>query len=181
VLTVALFCTRSFDPSKLLRSLASAGADLADVDRLDVREGDLIARDAEGAESFRAPVAAFRDSALRGCDECADFSGVAADLAVGSVGSDPGRSTVLVRTEAGAAAWAEASDALDAAPFVDLAAIARTVDRNRRRAERALRRPLDPDGPLWTRYEEHLEAYAGTDRAPVHPPSHRSHHYEVSC
>ncbi len=30
-------------------------------------------------------------------------------------------------------------------------------------------------------YAEHLRAYGGTDRAPVPPPPHRSHHYEVSC
>ncbi len=30
-------------------------------------------------------------------------------------------------------------------------------------------------------YGEHLETYAETDRAPVTPPGHRSHHYEVSC
>ena len=35
----------------------------------------------------------------------------------------------------------------------------------------SLQRPYDPDGPLFIDYEEHLNAYAGSDRAPVtHDP-----------
>ena len=181
VLAVGLFCTRSFEPAELLRALAAKGADLSRVVKLDVRGGDLVARDAKGDESYRVPVATVRGPSLHGCDECADFAGLAADLAVGNVGSDPGRSTVLVRTEAGAGAWAAAAGAFDAARLDDLAPVARIAARNRRLAERSLQRALDPDGTLWIGYEEHLEAYGGTDRAPVKAPPPRSHHYEVSC
>jgi coenzyme F420 hydrogenase subunit beta len=181
VLTVALFCTRSFQPVGLAGSLAAEGLDLGRVARLAVRGGELVALDAEGGELLRRPVRALRKASLRGCDECADFAGLAADLAVGSLGSEPGQSTVLVRTAVGAQAWSTAAAALDARPLGDLSPLARAAARNRRRAEQALARGFDPAGPLWVGYQEHLDAYQGTERAPLSPPPHRSHHYEVSC
>lgn len=181
VLTIGLFCTRSFDPAKLIRSLAGAGADPSRIVRLDVRDGDITAWDERGGESFRAPVTAVRDAALSGCDECADFTGLAADLAVGSLGSPEGHSTVLVRTATGEAAWSAAARVLEAATVADVGPIERVAARDRRRAERSLARPYDAEGSPWISYEEHLDAYEGTERAPVAPPRHRSHHYRVSC
>ncbi len=180
-LTVGLFCTRSFDPMELMRAVAAEGVNLASVEKLDVRDGTLTVRDRDGRGVLRRPASAFRGAALRGCDECADFTALSADIAVGNVGSPTGSSTVLVRTAAGEAAWSAAVPALHARPLEDLADVERAAASNRRRAERALPRPLDPDGPLWISYAEHLRAYGGTDRAPVPPPPHRSHHYEVSC
>ncbi|HZD74735.1 MAG TPA: Coenzyme F420 hydrogenase/dehydrogenase, beta subunit C-terminal domain [Actinomycetota bacterium] len=180
-LTVALFCTRSFQPLALAGALAAEGLDVRRVARLAVRDGELVAFDAQGSELLRRPVRALRSVSLRGCEECADFAGLTADLAVGSLASEPGHSTVLVRTAAGAQAWSTAAAALDARPLEDLSPLARAAARNRRRAEPALARGFDPAGPLWVGYPEHLAAYQGTERAPSSPPPHRSHHYEVSC
>jgi coenzyme F420 hydrogenase subunit beta len=180
-LTVGLFCTRSFDPVALMRSLLARGTNIAEVRKLDVRGGELTASSEGGEELLRAPVKDFRAASLRGCDECADFAALSADIAVGNAGSEPGASTVLVRTHAGARAWEAAAGAFEAAPLDDLVILERAAARNRERAERAMPREFDPKGPLWISYGEHLEAYAPTDRAPVAPPVHRSHHYEVSC
>jgi coenzyme F420 hydrogenase subunit beta len=38
---------------------------------------------------------------------------------------------------------------------------------DKRIAVRSLQRKLDPDAPLFIDYEEHLNAYRDTDRAPV--------------
>ena len=38
---------------------------------------------------------------------------------------------------------------------------------DKRVAFASLERPFDPDGPLFIDYEEHLNHYAGTERAPV--------------
>jgi hypothetical protein len=38
---------------------------------------------------------------------------------------------------------------------------------NKRVAFKSLKRAFDPDAPLFIDYEEHLENYSGTDRAPV--------------
>lgn len=180
-LTVGLFCTRSFDPTSLMRSLLARGTNIAEVRTLDVRGGELTATNADREEILRAPVREFREASLRGCDECADFAALSADIAVGNAGSEPGASTVLVRTQAGARAWEVAAGAFETEPLVVLEVVARAASRNRERAERATPREFDPDGPLWISYSEHLAAYADTDRAPVAPPEHRSHHYEVSC
>lgn len=180
-LAIGLFCTRSFDPVRLMRTLLGAGVDVSRVARLDVRDGQLVLTGHEGEEISRGPVGEFRESSLGGCDECADFAGLAADLAVGNVGSEPGSSTVLVRTEAGAKAWEAAAGNIHAEPLAELEAVRRMAARNRARAERHLARGYDPSGPLRISYPEHLEAYSDTKRAPVAPPAHRSHHYDVSC
>ncbi len=180
-LTIALFCTRSFDPVRLRSLLRRRGVDPRQVARIDVREGVLFAESGDGLVLARAPVAELEAAGLRGCDECADFAGVAADLAVGSRGSPDGQTTVLVRTARGEEAWEAVRDVLDWEPLDDLGPVALAARRNRRRALRHLRRTYAPEGPLWVGYREHLDAYAGTDRASVAPPPHRSHHYRLSC
>lgn len=180
-LTIGLFCTRSFDPVRMMRALAAQGLAPGQVERLDIRDGMLVALGGAGEPLARVPVATLNAAALRGCDECADFGALAADLAVGNLGSAPGFSTVLVRTEQGAAAWARAAGALEIGPLPDLEAVERTARRNRRRAERHLYRGYAPDGRLWVSYSEHLAVYDSTDRAPVSPPPHRSQNYEISC
>lgn len=181
MLTVALFCTRSFDPQRLALELVRRGVDLRRLAKVDIRDGWFRAYDADGAVVLETRVRALQCAALRGCDECADFSGELADIAVGNVGSDPGYTTVLVRTTRGAEAWAAAADALEASPLQDLSAVAALAAQNRARAARASRRKHAAGQQVWLRYSEHLAAYAGTNRAPVAPPSHRSHHYHVSC
>lgn len=180
-LTIGLFCTRSFEPVRMMRALAARGLELGRVERLDIRDGTLVALGRSGERLGEVPVAALNAAALRGCDECADFGALAADIAVGNLGSAPGFSTVLVRTAAGAAAWARAAAVLEIGPLPDLEAVERTARRNRRRAERHLHRGYTPDGRLWVSYSEHLAAYSSTDRAPVSPPPHRSQSYEISC
>ena len=180
-LTFGLFCTRSFDPAALMRAMLADGVDLSRVARLDVRDGTLTAVGHDGAVVAERSARELSAAALRGCDECADFAALAADISVGNVGSDPGASTVLVRTEAGGEAWQAAGGALQAVPLPDLSPVARAAARNRRRAEPNVERGFDPEGPMWISYPEHVAAYEGTDRAPTEPPPYRSHHYEVSC
>ncbi len=127
------------------------------------------------------PVKEFHGASLRGCDECADFAALGADMVVGNIGSAPGASTVLIRTEAGMDAWVKAAGAFDEAPIEDLSAVDRLARKNLDRAQQHLQRDYEPEGPLWIGYEEHLESHEGTDRAPEPPPPHRSHHYTVAC
>jgi coenzyme F420 hydrogenase subunit beta len=127
------------------------------------------------------PVKEFHEASLRGCDECADFAALGADLVVGNIGSEPGASTVLVRTDTGMDAWVKAAGAFEEAPIDDLTAVDRLARKNVDRAKENLERSYDPGGPLWISYEDHLESYTGTDREPEPPPPHRSHHYTVAC
>ncbi len=180
-LTVALFCTRSFRPDRLRDELWRRGIDPRRVRRLDIRDGRLSVLLADGSRADVGQARELADAGLPGCDECADFSGHLADLAVGNCGSPPGYTTVIVRTEAGEEAWQLARDALEWQPLADLGPVAREERRNRRRALRRLRRAYAPEGALWVSYSEHLRAYSGSDRGPVAPPLHRSHHYQISC
>jgi coenzyme F420 hydrogenase subunit beta len=104
---------------------------------------------------------------LKGCDECADFLGRAADLSVGSVGVPGGWSSVLVRSEAGRRAMAQARGQLDLRPLDDRAALLRLDALDKRIAQQSLQRKLDPDAPLFIEFAEHLGNYEGTDRALV--------------
>ncbi len=179
--TFALFCTRSFDGLKLMRELLVRGLPVGEVTKIACAESKLRVYGKEQALLLEAPVKEFRAAALRGCDECADFTGRLADIAVGSVGSPEGSTTVFVRNEAGERAWNVARAALSYGELTDAQSVGRQEERNRRRASRNLKRDFDPEAPLWISYEEHLEDYLETDRAPVTPPPHRSHHYEVAC
>ncbi|MEX0991247.1 MAG: Coenzyme F420 hydrogenase/dehydrogenase, beta subunit C-terminal domain [Actinomycetota bacterium] len=181
VLAIGLFCTRSFDPFELMKLLVERGEDVGRIERLDIREGKLSVRDADGTRRELGPIKRFRDASLKGCDECADFTGNLADLSVGNVGSDPGASTVLVRTEAGMKAWAIVEEHLGSRAIADLGSVWKMQDRNRDAAVAALSRDYDPYGPLWIRYGSHLEDYLDTDRAPQPAPPFRSHHFDVSC
>jgi coenzyme F420 hydrogenase subunit beta len=180
-LTLALFCTRSFEPDRLRQALTERRIDPRRVQRVDVRDGRVAVVMADGEQVEVGPASDLATAGLPGCDECADFGGYLADLSLGNCGSPPGFTTVLVRSEAGEEAWRVAADALDWQPLTDLEPVARAERRNRRRALRHLRRRYDPQGSLWVSYSEHLRAYAGSERAPAPPPAHRSHHYRISC
>jgi len=180
-LAIGLFCTRSFDPKKLLPMVAAEGVPLGEVAKIDIREGKLIAADRRGDALMQKPVKDFHAASLKGCDECADFAALGADMVIGNIGSEPGTSTVLIRTDAGMDAWVRAAGAFEDAPIDDLSAVERLALRNLDRAKKNLQRPYDPEGPLWMSYTEHLDEYEGTERAAGPPPPYRSHHYTVAC
>jgi len=169
VLTIALMCTKSFDYEALiLRELEQRrGVDLKRVAKLDVTEGRMILEYRDGEIAVDEPVKKFHGAALKGCDECADFLGRSADLSAGSVGSLRGWTSVLVRTERGRRAVQIARPFLDLRQLDDPEALVRLDNLDKRTARRSLQRPLEPSGPLFIDYEDHVRAYSGTDRRPV--------------
>ena len=169
VLMIALLCTKSFDYRKLLlQELRDRrGLDLAQVGKLDVIHGRLIVEDLAGDRMLDEPIKAFHGAALKGCDECADFLGRGADLSIGSVGSDTGYSSVLIRTEAGRRAFELAAPRLEVGELSQPEALERLDRLDKKAASSALQRELDPDGPLFIDFAEHVTFYGGTDRAPV--------------
>jgi coenzyme F420 hydrogenase subunit beta len=168
-LTIALLCTKSFNYEKLmLEEIRDRRAvDLGKVGRVDVIHGKLIVQDREGETIFEEPIRDFHGAALKGCDECADFMGHAADISVGSVGSVDGYSSVLIRTEEGLAAWSHVREKLLTRSLDKPQALDKLDSLDKRVAFSSLKRAFDPDAPLFIDYEEHLSNYAGTDRAPV--------------
>jgi len=169
VLTIALLCTKSFDYEGLvLRELAAKrGVDLDRVSKVDVIRGRMIVEYRDGELAVDEPVKNFHGAALKGCDECADFLGRGADLSVGSVGSMAGWSSVLVRTERGRLALDNARGRLDFRQLDNPEALVKLDAFDKRVAFDSLRRPFDPEAPLFIDYEEHVRNYEGTDRSPV--------------
>ncbi len=170
VLTIALLCTKSFDYEGLmLRELRDErGIDLDRVSKVDVIHGRMIVEYRDGQVAVDEPVKDFHGAALKGCDECADFLGRAADLSVGSVGFH-GRMDERPGAHRAGPARPRASPGPPRLPGA----------RRSRGAAQAGQRStsgwpceprsatLDPDGPLFIDFAEHFRAYAGTKREPV--------------
>jgi len=169
VLAIALLCTKSFDYRKLMvREMSEKrGLDLAEVGKVDVIHGRMIVEDREGATMVDEPVKDFHGAALKGCDECSDFLGRAADVSVGSVGSAAGYSSLIVRTEAGVRALDAVRPELEIAEIDSPAALEKLDGLDKRIAAKSLQRPFDPEGPMFIDFAEHVTFYGGTDRAPV--------------
>ena len=168
-LTIALLCTKSFNYEKLMLEEVrdKRNVDLDNVGRVDIIRGKFIVQDLEGETIFEEPIRDFHGAALKGCDECADFMGHAADISVGSVGSADGYSSVLVRSEEGLAAFEHVRGSLLTRPLDKPQALDKLDALDKRVAFSSLKRVFDPDAPLFIDYEDHLNDYAGTDRAPV--------------
>ncbi len=166
VLTIALYCTKSFDYDKLMvgEVATKRGIELTAISKVDVIRGKLIVYSADGSELVSEPVKDFHGAALRGCDECADFLGRSADISIGSVGSSDGWSSVLVRTASGTEAMANAWPFLQIRDLRETAALEKLDALDAKIAGRTLHRGFDPAGPLFIDYDDHAAAYAGTDR-----------------
>jgi coenzyme F420 hydrogenase subunit beta len=168
-LTIALMCTKSFNYEALvLEELRRhRRVDLERVAKIDVTRGHLIVEYADGAIAVDEPVSRFHGAALKGCDECADFLGRGADISVGSVGSDDGWTSMLIRSSRGLEAFDRARGSLDVRELDDPAALMRLDALDKRKALETLEREFDVDGPMFIDFEEHLKAYQGTARTPV--------------
>ncbi len=169
VLTIGLMCTKSFDYEKLILNELERlrGIDLRRVSKVDVTRGRLIVEYVDGAIALDEPIKDFHGAALKGCDECADFLGRSADISVGSVGSDDGWTTVIVRSERGMLAFDQARAGFDIREIGDPEALLRLDALDKKIALRSLQRPLDPNGPMFIDYEEHIKNYTHTERTPV--------------
>ena len=168
-LTIALLCTKSFNYEKLMLEEIrdKRGVDLDNVGRVDGIKGKMIVQDLDGETIFKEPVRDFHGAALKGCDECADFIGHAADISVGSVGSTDGYSSVLIRSEEGLLAFEHVRPRLELRELDKPEALDKLDALDKRIAFNSLKRAFDPEAPLFIDFEEHLENYSGTDRAPV--------------
>ncbi len=172
-LTIALLCTKSFHYEGLMLQeiQAKRGISLLDIDKIDIIRGKLYLYDEAGVTLLEEPIREFHGAALKGCDECADFLGRAADISAGSVGSADGSSSILIWTEAGQQAFQHVVPRLEITDLERPQAIEKLDALDKKVALATLPRPYDPHGRLFIDYEEHLRQYAGSDRAPVtHEP-----------
>ncbi|MFC6825113.1 Coenzyme F420 hydrogenase/dehydrogenase, beta subunit C-terminal domain [Halopelagius fulvigenes] len=165
--TIALMCTKNFNYHRLVGEQLAEKRDLPpeDIGKLDVLDGKMMAYDHDGEMILEEDVEAFHDAALKGCDECADFTGYCADITVGSVGSADEYSSVIVRTATGLDAWELTEPDLDYHDLEDRSAVGGLQSWDKKKAFESLRRPFDPDAPRFIEYTEHAENYGTTLRA----------------
>ncbi|AUV83172.1 coenzyme F420 hydrogenase [Salinigranum rubrum] len=159
--TIALMCTKNFNYHRLIGEQLEEQRGIApdEIGKLDVLHGKFMAYDHDGDLLVEEDVENFHGAALKGCDECADFTGYCADLTVGSVGSSDEYSSVIVRTEQGLKAWNLTEDDLDYHDLEDRSAVGKLQGWDKKQAFESLRRPFDPDAPRFIEYTEHAENY----------------------
>ncbi|NHN59393.1 MULTISPECIES: Coenzyme F420 hydrogenase/dehydrogenase, beta subunit C-terminal domain [Halorussus] len=165
--TVALMCTKNFNYRRLIGDQLAEKRDIQpeDIGKLDVLDGEMRVYDRDGDLRLAEDIEHFHDAALKGCDECADFTGYCADLTVGSVGSSDEYSSVIVRTETGMEAWELTEPDLDYHDLEDRSAVGGLQNWDKKKAFESLERPFDPDAPRFIDYEDHAANY-GTELNP---------------
>ncbi len=99
-LLIGLFCTETFDRALLATTLDELGTSFDAVEKFNIRHGRFIVTTKDGTE-FTMPIKKMRAFAREACNYCYDFAAEFADLSVGSIGSEDGWSTVIVRSDAG--------------------------------------------------------------------------------
>jgi coenzyme F420-reducing hydrogenase beta subunit len=97
---IGLFCFEAFNKTKLKEEMCSClGIDLDKVEKTQIRQGKFTAF-THGKE-YSCKVNDLDCAAEKACLYCDDFTSRFADVSVGSVGSKPGFSSVVVRSKVG--------------------------------------------------------------------------------
>ncbi len=97
---IGLFCTETFDMELLTKQLEEMGTSIDDVEKFDISKGSFIVHTNSG-KTLKTPIRKMRGFAREACNYCYDFAAEFADVSVGSIGSEDGWSTVIVRSEVG--------------------------------------------------------------------------------
>ncbi len=109
-LKIGLLCMESFDYVKIVELLKNEfKLTPADVKKMDINKGRFIVYDHKGS-AFDVPIKKINKYGRFGCFFCDDLTSIHADISVGSIGSDPGWSTVFIRTKRGAEFFQKALD-----------------------------------------------------------------------
>jgi len=100
VTIVGLFCFEAFDYDKLKEETKKfLGVDLDKAEKTQIQKGKFIVQ--IGGNEYSAKVKEFHNAIQGGCAYCNDFVARLSDVSVGSVGSNDGYSTVIVRSDRG--------------------------------------------------------------------------------
>jgi coenzyme F420 hydrogenase subunit beta len=101
VLRIGLFCMDSFSLNGLRTFFEEKNAiPLKDIVKMNIKEGKFRVT-LETKEEKEYPISALDSYRSSSCDFCTDLTSEKADISVGSVGSQTGYSTIIVRTNAG--------------------------------------------------------------------------------
>ncbi|MFQ5975343.1 MAG: Coenzyme F420 hydrogenase/dehydrogenase, beta subunit C-terminal domain [Candidatus Hydrothermarchaeales archaeon] len=96
IYTIGLFCSGTFHYDKLIAH--APGTDITKVKRMDFKKNNLQIK---AEETVIIPIDELEETMMESCHLCIDYTAELADIAVGSVGTPKGWSTVIVRSELG--------------------------------------------------------------------------------
>lgn len=109
-LKVGLFCMETFNHDSFMDYLKENEVDATLVTKFEIKNGRFYAHNGE-ERLHRARLKKVKKLIRSCCAHCDDFANELSDISVGNVGSDPGYSTVLVRTDRGKQALTKAVEA----------------------------------------------------------------------
>jgi len=99
--TIGLFCMENFDYERIIEEkvVKELGISLEKIKKFDIKEGNF--KIFANGDITEIPLSELNEYVAKGCKVCSDFASNFSDISVGSVGSSPGKSTVIIRTEKG--------------------------------------------------------------------------------
>lgn len=106
---IGLFCFEVFDDAMVGEVSRRLGVPAWRITRMNAGEGKMTVT-LRGGEVKQLPLASLSEFVRKGCKTCPDFTSKSADISVGSVGSKPGLSTVIIRTAEGMGLYEIAQD-----------------------------------------------------------------------
>jgi coenzyme F420-reducing hydrogenase beta subunit len=100
ITTIGLFCFENFYHDKLAKKTKELlDVDLASASKVEITKGKYLVT--ANGKTYKTKIAELDDAVRENCRYCDDFVAWLADISVGSVGSEDGYSTMIVRTERG--------------------------------------------------------------------------------
>ncbi|MFX1275201.1 MAG: NADPH-dependent glutamate synthase [Promethearchaeota archaeon] len=107
---IGLFCMESFNYKDILELLENEfQTPPTDIKKMDIDKGRFYLYNKDGS-SIDIPLKKIKKYGRLGCFFCDDLTAEQADISVGSIGSESGWSTVIIRTEKGAELFKKALD-----------------------------------------------------------------------
>jgi coenzyme F420-reducing hydrogenase beta subunit len=101
IIIIGLFCFEAFDYEKLKQETKKIlNIDLDKAEKTQIQKGKFIVQ--INGKEYSSKIRDFHEAIQAGCAYCGDFAANLADVSVGSVGSDTGFSTIIVRSPIGA-------------------------------------------------------------------------------
>lgn len=99
-LIIGLFCLEAFKPSELKKETQNRfNANIDEADRTEIRKGKFITH--VNGKEYSCRISELSSATEKVCHFCNDFTSKYADISVGSIGSNPGYSTVILRSNKG--------------------------------------------------------------------------------
>ncbi len=99
---IGIFCMENFKHTTLVREMLPnlLGVDPADAGKMQIKHGKFTVH-LRGGGKAEVPVKKLKSFMRGSCRTCVDLTALYSDISIGSIGSEEGWSTILVRTETG--------------------------------------------------------------------------------